>query len=204
MLSLQFLKTIDDMCRFSENNKHKLGNVILYIAKNAKYAYKTEILKLLFLMEERMVQQYHIPFLGIPFLAWRLGPVSVDVFQELSDGPVLLADHISLNNIGKNIKVLPIADFDEEEFSDAELKVMQDIINIYGDMTSEQLIEETHKEGSLWYVTAKENDLLDDFDSKRANVSTVELDMGRCLCPTDRMFYEETLAIRKTANAINK
>jgi len=49
------------MCRFSESNRKKLGNTVLYIAQRAKYPYKTEILKLLFLMEERSVQQYHVP-----------------------------------------------------------------------------------------------------------------------------------------------
>lgn len=191
------------MCRFSEKNIHKLGNAMVYIANNAKYSYKTEILKLLFLMEERMVQQYHVPFLGIPFLAWRLGPVSVDVFQELSDGPVLLFDYIDIEYIGKNIKVLAKTDFDEDEFSDAELKMMQDVMKTYGAMTSEQLIEETHKEGSLWCITVKENGLLEDFNAKRANVSSIELDLGRTLCPTDRKFYEETLAIRRTSNLIN-
>lgn len=191
------------MCRFSENSIHKLGNAIIYIANNAKYSYKTEILKLLFLMEERMVQQYHVPFLGIPFFAWRLGPVSVDVFQELSDGPVILFDYIDIEYVGNNIKVLAKTDFDEDEFSDAELKMMKDVMNTYGKMTSEQLIDETHKEGSLWCITVKENNLLEDFNAKRANVSSVELDFGRTLCPTDRKFYEETLAIRRMSNLIN-
>lgn len=78
------------MCRFSEANRQKLGNVVSYIAAKAKYPYKTEVLKLLFLMEERMVWQYHVPFLGLQFFVWRLGPVSVDVFEELSDGPAML------------------------------------------------------------------------------------------------------------------
>lgn len=188
------------MCRFSESNKNKLGNTILYIAKHAKFPYKTEILKLLFLMEERMVQQYHIPFLAIPFSVWRLGPVSVDVFEELSDGPVLLDEFISLQLIGTGAKVITKKEFDDEEFSDAELAMMQQIMDKYGHMNSEELIAETHKEGSLWQITALEHGLLKDFEEKRANSSNIVLDMGRKLCPDDREFYEEVLAIRLTAN----
>ena len=84
------------MCTFSEQNRVRLGNAVMFIAAHAKYPYKTEVLKLLFLMEERMVQKYHVPMLSIPFCAWRMGPVSVDVFEELSDGPVLLADYVTL------------------------------------------------------------------------------------------------------------
>lgn len=188
------------MCRFSESNKNKLGNTILYIAKHAKFPYKTEILKLLFLMEERMVQQYHIPFLAIPFSVWRLGPVSVDVFEELSDGPVLLDEFISLQLNGTGAKVITKKEFDDVEFSDAELAMMQQIMDKYGHMNSEELIAETHKDGSLWQITALEHGLLKDFEEKRANSSNIVLDMGRKLCPDDREFYEEVLAIRLTAN----
>lgn len=188
------------MCRFSEASKRKLGNAILYIAQRAKYPYKTEVLKLLFLMEERMVQQYHVPFLAIPFSVWHLGPVSVDVFEELSDGPTLLDDYISILQSGNGIKVLCKRAFDDDEFSDAELLVMDAVMDKYGHMTSDQLVAETHKVGSLWQVTAKEHGLLDDFAAKRANSSTVVLDMGRQLCPDARAYYDEVLATRMMAN----
>ena len=177
-----------------------MGNVVMYIAAHAKYPYKTEVLKLLFLMEERMVQKYHVPMLAIPFSAWRMGPVSVDVFEELSDGPVLLADFVTLQFNGQGIKVTPSRPFDEDEFSDAELEVMQEVMEKYGDMNSEELIAETHREGSLWRETAKEHGLLEDFEQKRANSSTVVIDMGRQLCPDDRAYYNETLENRQVAN----
>ena len=137
------------MCRFSEPNRRKLGNAVLYIAKHAKYPYKTEILKLLYLMEERMVQQYHVPMLAIPFSVWRLGPVSVDVFEELSDGPVLLSEFITLEFNGQGIRVTPKQEFNDDEFSDAELQVMEQVMEKYGMMNSDQLVNETHKKDAL-------------------------------------------------------
>ena len=212
------------MCTFSESSRVRLGNAVMYIAARAKYPYKTEVLKLLYLMEERMVQKYHVPMLSIPYSVWRLGPVSVDVFEELSDGPVLLADFVTLQfNVwsseshpsslkdgrvvtdegkanGQGIMVKPSREFNEDEFSDAELEVMSEVMEKYGDMNSDQLIELTHREGSLWRETAKEHGLLEDFDQKRANSSTVVIDMGRQLCPDDRAYYNETLENRQVAN----
>ena len=188
------------MCKFSESNRQKLGNTIVYIAQRAHYPYKTEVLKLLFLMEERMVQKAHIPFLGIPFNAWRMGPVSVDVFEELSDSPALLADFISLEFNGQGIKVAVKQDFCDDEFSDYELCMMEEVMLEYGMMNSEQLIAETHKEGSLWQQTVAEAGLLRDFEMKRASTSDVIIDMGRGLKPADREHYEETLNIRESAN----
>ena len=188
------------MCKFSESKRQKLGNAVNYIAAHARYPYKTEVLKLLFLMEERMVQQYHVPFLGIPFNTWRMGPVSVDVFEELSDGPVLLADFITLEFNGQGIKVTPKQTFCDDEFSDNEIKMMEDVMAQYGKMNSEELIAETHKEGSLWRQTAEEAGLLNDFKMKRANSSNVVIDMARGLNDADREFYEDTLNIRESAN----
>ena len=190
------------MCRFSEPSRQKLGNTVLYIAQHAKYPYKTEILKLLYLMEELSVRQYNTPFLGIPFSVWRLGPVSVDVFEELSDGPVILGDFITLQFNGQGVRVTPVADreFNDDEFSDNDITVMEKVMKKYGDMDSEALIALTHKEGSLWYETAKEHGLLQDFEQKRANSSNIVIDMARGLCPDARNMYEETLEIRDFAN----
>ena len=190
------------MCRFSETSRVRLGNAVMYIAAHAKYPYKTEVLKLLYLMEERMVQKYHVPMLGIPYSVWRLGPVSVDVFEELSDGPVLLNDFITLQFNGQGIRVTPSRDIDEDEFSDAELLVMAEVMERYGQMNSDELIAETHKEGSLWRETAKEHGLLEDFDERRANSSNIVIDMGRQLCPDDREYYNETLENRQMANLL--
>ena len=71
-------------------------------------------------------------------------------------------------------------------------------------MNSEQLISETHKKGSLWYDTAKEHDLLEDFEQKRANSSSVVIDMGRHLCSDHREYYEEVLENRQMANLLRK
>lgn len=188
------------MCTFSEQNRVRLGNAVMYVAAHAKYPYKTEVLKLLFLMEERMVQKYHVPMLAVPFCAWRMGPVSVDVFEELSDGPVLLADYVTLQFNGQGINVTPSREFDEDEFSDAELEVMFEVMEKYGDMNSEQLIELTHREGSLWRETVKECGLLEDFEQRRANSSPVVIDMARFLSPADRKYYEESRKLHELAN----
>jgi hypothetical protein len=66
------------------------------------------------------------------------------------------------------------------------------------------LIDETHKPGSLWYDTAKEHDLLDDFEQKRANSSNIVIDMARHLCPDHREYYEEILENRQMANLLRK
>lgn len=86
-----------NMCKFSEFNRQKLGNAIVYIARHTSNLSKTKLLKLLYLMEERMALKYHVPFIGLPFEVWQAGPVAKDVFIDLSDGPFLLKDFVKTN-----------------------------------------------------------------------------------------------------------
>lgn len=59
------------MCKFSESVKDKLGNALIYMAERVDDLSKTKALKLLYLMEERMVLKYHMPFLAIPYEVWQ-------------------------------------------------------------------------------------------------------------------------------------
>ena len=62
------------MCKISEATKDKLGNTLIYMAERVADLSKTKALKLLYLMEERMVLKYHVPFLGIPYEYGRQAP----------------------------------------------------------------------------------------------------------------------------------
>ena len=59
------------MSKFSNINKQKLGNTRVFIAERVPQLTKTELLGLLFLMEEYMVKQYHIPFWVLPYEVWQ-------------------------------------------------------------------------------------------------------------------------------------
>lgn len=192
--------TLFIMCKFSEDNRIRVGNVTLYIAQNTQHPSKTKVLKLMYLMEERWVLKSQFPFLGIPYEVWQAGPVAKDIYVDLSDGPVLLSDYVTVNTDGKAQYVEPVGTFDPDEFSDAELKVMKEVIDLYGDMTATQLVQYTHREGSLWYKAAKENDLLEAFERHQCNSSDVLIDFSKAMTPCDAEFYEENLSMFHAAN----
>ena len=188
------------MCKFSEDSKQKLGNTIVYIANHIQRLSKTKLLKLLYLMEEYMVKRYHRPFLGIPYEVWQAGPVAKDVFIDLSGKPYLLKNFIKTEQKEGYIYIIPVASFSDDEFSECELEMMDDVLKKYGDKTAKQLVEETHKVGSLWYETAKEHGLLDAFARKECNSSDYHIDFSQVLAPCAAEDYRESLNILQTAN----
>lgn len=188
------------MCKFSEENRIRLGNVAHYIAKFCHRPSKTKMLKLLYLMEEHFALRYQMPFLGIPFEVWQAGPVAKDVFVDLSDGPVLLSDYVAVEQDGMGQFIVPKGGFDEDEFSRNELKVMQDVIARFGGMSASELVQYTHRPGSLWYNEAKEHGLLDAFEKKCCNSSDVIIDFTKAMTPCDADFYAENLEMHRASN----
>ena len=191
------------MCKFSESNKDKLGNALIYMAERVPDLSKTKALKLLYLMEERMVLRYHIPFLAIPYEVWQAGPVAKDVFIDLSDGPYLLKDYIKTESHHLGTYITPIKSFCDDEFSECEIQMMNDILQKYGKMTASELVEETHKKGTLWYQEASQNGLLEAFQNHECNNSDIKVDFTKVMIPCAAEFYLDSLDFHQTANNLN-
>lgn len=191
------------MCKFSESTKEKLGNVLIYMAERVEDLSKTKALKLLYLMEERMVLRYHVPFLGIPYEVWQAGPVAKDVFIDLSDGPYLLKDYIKTEQRYTGTYIVSIKPFCDEEFSECEIEMMDAIVKKYQGLSAAELVLETHKKGTLWYQEASENGLLEAFVNHECNNSDIRIDFTKAMAPCAAECYQESLDIHQTANILN-
>ena len=177
----------------TQNDRDKIGNTIIYIAQQVKPLSKTKLLKLLFLMEEYSVKRFHTPFLGMAFEVWQAGPVLRDIFIDLSETPVLLDGYITkIHKKGKTYIEQATA-FDDSEFSDNDMIVMDDIIKKYKNMTAKQLVDITHRKEGLWYKTAEQNNLLPRFKEKLINNTTIQIDLSGELSGCSRDFYLEQL-----------
>lgn len=185
------------MCKFSKSDRAKLGNTVVYISNKVQHLHKTKLLKLLYLMEESMVKAYHVPFLAIPYETWKLGPVQKDVFVEISDGAKdLLGEYISVNS---DEEIVARAAFDDSEFSDAEIGMMNSVLEKYGKYSAEQLVDLLHQKDGLWYQTASEHGLIEAFNDNLENNSDVRLEFSNLLSGCERDFYEETLNVKLNA-----
>ena len=181
------------MQKYTDNDINKLGNAIVYIAEHVSDLSKTKLLKLLYLMEEYSVRRFHTPFLGVSYEVWQAGPVIKDIFIDLSERPVLLDGFIKrVVNDGKTF-ITATVEFNDDEFSDNDMIVMDDILRRYGHKTAKDLVCLTHQKDSLWYKTADRHNLLEAFREKRLNNSDYEIDFSEELSGCAKEFYEEQI-----------
>ena len=181
------------MSIITKSDRDKIGNAIVYIAAKTPKLSKTKLLKLLYFMEELSVKKFYTPFLGLQFEVWQAGPVAKDVFIDLSETPIILDGFIKKEVINNATYIKAIKSFCDDEFSDNDIKVMDEILNMYANKTAAELVQITHEKDTLWYNVANKNGLTDVFESKLMNNSDYTIDFSELLSDSLKQFYKEQL-----------
>ena len=151
-----------------------------------------------------MVRKYHTPFLAVPYEVWKWGPVQKDLFADLSDNLYLMKDYITSYVSEGKTYFKAKTEFSDDEFSQVEISVMDEILKTYGKKNAQQLEAILHKPDSLWYNAAKRNNVLDSFNDGTCNSTDIKIDFSELLADdNDKEEYLESLAIRRTANNLN-
>lgn len=135
-------------------DREKLINAVLYFAHNTKHCGKIKVLKLLYLLDFEHFRQTGRSVTGMDYLAWKMGPVPFELYQEWD---VLAPDLAAAIEIvpTKVIDLMreevhPRVAFDDSHFSKRELRLMDELATRFADEYSKSLIGVTHRELGPW------------------------------------------------------
>jgi len=147
---------------YSPDQISKIGNTVVFLAEKIENLSKTKILKLLYILDELSIKKSGIPFLNLKYKVWKFGPVSEDIFIDLSTSPTILKGYIerSLSTEGKTV-ITSLVKFEDDEFSQNDIDLLNIVTSEFGNKTAKELISYTHREKSPWHNTAKENSILE-------------------------------------------
>ncbi len=166
---------------YTQNQIEKLGNAIIYLCNNLEKATKTHILKLIYIIEEISIRELGMPFFDLDFYVWQLGPVNQDLFVELTETPILLYQYISIETEGKTIVVKPKKDFSDDEFSDTEILLLQEIMDRFKYCTAKELVNHTHRKDSPWHNAALKNGVLDALENNHLTTTSYQIDLSEII-----------------------
>ena len=154
-------------------------------------------------MEEKMVERHHTPFLAIPYEIWHLGPVQKDLFADLSDQLFLMSNYLEPDIVECNKYFKAKTEFCDDEFSQQEISIMDEVLAEFGKLSATQLVNYLHREDSLWYKTAQRSGALEWFKNGQCNSTNIEIDFAELLDIEYREAYKDSLAIHTTSNNLN-
>ncbi|MCY7291404.1 MAG: SocA family protein [Ferruginibacter sp.] len=181
---------------YTKNQIDKLGNALIFISQSIESASKTHLLKLIFILEETSVKRFGLPFFDLRFHVWKLGPVSPDLFVELSEQPNWLAEFIGQERFQDYFKFVPKKIFLDDEFSDNEIKLLEEVVDRFKYCTAKELVDFTHRKNTPWYNAAVKNGVYELLENGKMNTTDIEINLA-----DDIENDEDKLALYKSHRA---
>lgn len=166
---------------YTKNQIDKLGNALIFLCERLERPSKTHLLKLIFIIEEIAVRKFGVPFFNLRFDVWKLGPVSKDLYVELTGDLNLFEPYIEKENNDAATLVHPKKEFSDDEFNDREMDLLNQIVERFKYCTANELINYTHRENTPWYNTAQRNGVLDLLESGKMNVTDIAIDLSEVI-----------------------
>lgn len=164
--------------KLTKDQIDKIGNALVYLSEKLSDLSKTKALKLIYILDELSIKKSGIPFFNLKYKVWKFGPVSEEIFIDLSSDTALLKDYISKSPDNDSIVIKPLRNFNDDEFSDNDVELMDFVIEEFGHKSAKELVQYTHRPNSPWYVTASRNSVLDLLEKEEINNTEFLVDMG--------------------------
>ena len=171
---------------------NKAFNALVYFAEHIQPLYLTKAIKLLYIADEKAIRESGVPVTWLNYKAWKFGPVPEEIFYKVKQSHgfqkaglrSLEFDSLVISDpapgLPDGVVLSPKRPFDDSQFSDYEIEVLDDVIRQYGKFTGEQLVDILHREGSLWHKVVKENNLEQQFELK-SNRSDFVIELSELL-----------------------
>lgn len=181
--------------RLSDDQIDKVGNSIIYLSEKIGDLSKTKALKLIYILDELSIKKSGIPFFNLTYKVWKFGPVSEEIFIDLSSEITLLKKYVKRTSEEGVTLIKPIVEFNDDEFSDNDIDLLDFVIEKFGNISAKDLIYYTHRKNSPWHNTAKENSVLELLEKEEINNTELIIDMGSLINHDERKknIYSEFL-----------
>ncbi len=163
--------------KLSKEQIDKVGNAIIYLSEKIDNLSKTKALKLIYILDELSIKKSGIPFFNLRYKVWKFGPVSEEIFIDLSSDTTLLKKYIAKSSEDGVTFIKPILAFNEDEFSDNDMALLDFVIEQFGTLSAKELVHYTHRKNAPWYNSAKENSVLDLLENEEINNTEFVVDM---------------------------
>src|SRR5690606_2356573 len=137
------------------HEREKLIEIVKYFALHTQRLGKVKLFKLLYFLDFTHFRETGRSVTGMDYFAWKMGPVPVALYDELSDPDDDWKGHVRFQDIpvhkGMMLKVEALDPFDSRHFSKRELKIMRSLAEEFKETAAEHMIEATHLENSPWH-----------------------------------------------------
>jgi len=178
-------------------NRNKIGNLFVYLSDNIDNLFLTKLLKLTYIIDELAVKETGVPVTWLRYKVWKMGPVPRKIHTNLTfEGGNFFSEFVDVEYVSEvnGRKIEANNTFDDTEFSDYEMELIERVVKNYGHYNSNQLIELLHESDSLWHQIVVKKNLQQIFDSNEESTSPYSIDLKEAITdPFLKVMFDEML-----------
>lgn len=136
--------------------REKLINTVIYFTTHTQYCGKVKLFKLLYFLDFKHYKATARSVTGMDYFAWKMGPVPVELDEEIDAPEPDMADSLEFSMIPIRdgtqtmLQINSKRDFDPKHFSKRELGLMESLAAEYVSKMADDMIEATHLENLPW------------------------------------------------------
>jgi transcriptional regulator with XRE-family HTH domain len=134
---------------FKRPNLEKFGEMVVYFSETAE-PFKTKLNKMLFYADFYHFKKTGLSISGARYRAIDMGPVPNNfhgIFEYLEESNMVGVNRVQFaETIGEQFKGIPNKKFNHEIFTAAELKTLEEVVTVFGKMTTEKIVNVSHGE----------------------------------------------------------
>ena len=139
---------------------HTILNIMKYFATNTKYCHLLKMMKLIYLADVKSLRENDDIISGIQFKKWKKGPVADRLYFDLKDNKLWSKWGVKIikEEFNPDIDESPgfsyyfkfkDNNFNDEWFSENQLKIMKEIVFIYEKYRSKDISDITHEKSTI-------------------------------------------------------
>jgi len=147
-----------------DHSDRKIVNAIMFFASRVKYPFKLKIFKLLFFLDYIHFKETGRPVTNLLYKAYPMGPVPERLYEAINERKC--SDYFN-----RNLKLIERPDIGEgalqfnlragrkpnmETFSPREIRILEEVTDIYKNSQADEMSEITHLKNSPWEKTINE------------------------------------------------
>lgn len=161
---------------FIKQTREKLLNAMIFFLKRTKKCGKLKLLKLLYFLDFIHFKQTGRSVTDLRYFAWEKGPVPPKLFKELGNPEDDLKAHIAIipGAPGEFLRMMPKKKFDSKFFSKRELRIMEQVGDVFKEANADDMKEVSHLPNEPWDKTIKSKGLSAEIDYMLSLDSTKE------------------------------
>ncbi len=173
-------------------NKEKTLNVILYIAEKLQRKDLHKVFKILYFSDREYLANYGYPITGDTYIAMEAGPVPSKVYDiiKIVRGDSYKQDTENFKSyfcIESNQYIKPNKEADLRKISRAEIKIIDQCLNLYGALSYSEIKEKSHD--MAWHSTTRDSAI---------NIEDIAIEVG---ITSKELSYVTEMSQRKTLDA---